>query len=95
MKVIKKGRPQKGWSKKYTCTGKGNNGGGCGAKLLVEAGDLFQTASHHYDGSSESYVTFKCPECGVLTDISDSDIPSGLVLPKKPPSDVKPRGMAG
>lgn len=85
MKVIKKGRFQKGWSKKYSCTGRGNGDGGCGAKLLVEADDLFQTSSSHYDGSNEYYVTFKCPECGVLTDIPDSDPPGDVIsrLPKK------------
>jgi len=80
MKVIKKGQPQKGWAKKFTCTGNGNNGGGCKARLLVEE-DLFQTHSSHYDGSSETYVTFKCAECGVLTDIED--YPSSRALPSK------------
>lgn len=75
MKVLKKGTGQKGWSIKKTCTGGGNQGGGCGAQLLVEQGDLFQTAHHHYDGSSEYYTTFKCPECGVLTDLSSRDNP--------------------
>jgi len=76
MKVIKKGRPQKGWAKELTCTGSGNNGGGCRAKLLVEHGDLYKTASHHYDGSSEYYTTFTCPECGVMTDIERYDGPT-------------------
>lgn len=71
MKVLKKGRSQKGWAKEYECSGKGNGGGGCGAWLLVEAADVFFTASHHYDGSSESYITFECPDCHVLTDIND------------------------
>jgi hypothetical protein len=70
MKVLKKGRPQKGWAKECSCSGNGNGGGGCGAKLLVDESDLFRTGSHSYDGSSEYYVTFKCPECGVLTDIT-------------------------
>ena len=72
MKVIKKGRPQKGWAKECVCTGAGNGGGGCGATLLVEKGDLFQTAHHSYDGSSDYYVTFACAACGVLTDLKDS-----------------------
>ena len=76
MKVIKKGREQKGWAKTFTCTGSGNNGGGCRAKLLVEHGDLFITGSHHYDGSSDYYTTFKCPECGVMTDIENYDGPA-------------------
>ena len=70
MKVIKKGRPQKGWAKECTCTGSGNGGGGCGAVLLVEEDDLFRTGRHYYDGTSDSYVTFACGECGVLTDIN-------------------------
>jgi hypothetical protein len=72
MKVIKKGRPQKGWSNEHSCTGAGNQGGGCQALLLVDEKDLFVTRSHLYDGSSEIYITFKCPECGVLTDIKDA-----------------------
>lgn len=73
MKVLKKGRPQVGWSRKLICTGKGNNGGGCGAKLLVEKDDLVRTGRHPYDGSHEYYVTFVCPECKVMT-----DLPSGV-----------------
>ena len=82
MKVLKKGRPQKGWSSEFSCTGKGNGNGGCGAKLLVSEYDLYRTASSHYDGSTDSYITFKCPCCTVLTDIDDypaghhGDIPS-------------------
>ncbi len=71
MKTIKKGRQQKGWSKEYTCTGAGNGNGGCGAVLLVEEEDFFQTARHCYDGSSDYYVTFECQECTVWTDVKD------------------------
>lgn len=67
----------------YICTGAGNGGGGCGAKLLVEASDLYKTASSHYDGSTDHYTTFKCPECSVETDISDSSAPLHLDLPTK------------
>ncbi|HTK05295.1 MAG TPA: hypothetical protein VL500_06925 [Candidatus Eisenbacteria bacterium] len=45
MKVIKKGSGAKGWSKRFKCTGSGNGGGGCGATLLVEHGDLLRTGS--------------------------------------------------
>lgn len=69
MKVLEKGREQKGWSKECKCTGNGNGGGGCGAKLLVEEADLYRTSHHSYDGSSEHYITFECCECGVETDI--------------------------
>lgn len=83
MKVIKPGRPQKGWACEKKCTGSGNGSGGCGAVLLVEEGDLFRTESHHYDGSSECYTTFRCPSCGVLTDIKD--VPSNVrVAPRDP-----------
>ena len=70
MKVLKEGREQRGWSKEADCTGAGNGNGGCGAKLLVEEGDLYETRSHHYDGSTEYYVTFRCSACGVETDMS-------------------------
>lgn len=68
MKVIKKGRAQKGWAKEYACTGSGNGGGGCGAKLLVEEGDLFMTMRNCLH-ETDYFVTFECSECGVLTDI--------------------------
>lgn len=70
MKVLEKGRPQKGWATQAKCTGKGNGGGGCGALLLVEQGDLFWTYSSHYNETDE-FVTFKCVECGVNTDLSN------------------------
>jgi len=72
MKVIKAGRKQNGWAKKCKCTGKGNDGGGCGAILLVEEGDLIRTGTHvNYADDHEYMVSFKCQQCGVLTDISD------------------------
>lgn len=69
MQILKPGRIQTGWSKEMVCSGYGNGGGGCGAQLLVEQDDVFGTESHHYDGSSEYYATFKCPCCYVWTDI--------------------------
>jgi hypothetical protein len=71
----------KGWAKKFKCTGEGNKGGGCGAVLLVEQDDIFYTYSNHYDGSSETYCTFQCPQCQVLTDLPRPDAYS---LPFKP-----------
>jgi len=68
MKLIKEGRKQKGWAKEYVCSGSGNKGGGCGATLLVEEGDLFQT----YRSNMGWYVTFECSQCSVQTDITDS-----------------------
>ena len=82
MKVLEKGRPQKGWAKEYECTGKGNKGGGCGAKLLVEQGDLFHTYSHARD-ETDTYTTFKCSECGVLTDIPSGDVPYNAGIPSQ------------
>lgn len=70
MKLIKKGRVQKGWSKEFTCTGNGNGGGGCSAILLVEQDDIFKTFRYLLDDTDE-FNTFKCLECGVLTDISE------------------------
>lgn len=83
MKVIKKGRPQKGWAKEYVCSGLGNGGGGCGAVLLVEEGDLFRTSHTSFDGSTEHFVTFQCCECGVRTDIKDA--PVGLHITRRNP----------
>ncbi len=85
MKVLKKGRPQKGWSKTLTCTGKGNKGGGCGANLLVEQDDIFRTFSHCRDETT-TYYTFKCPDCGVLTDIANSNGVGLHQFPFTPPS---------
>ncbi len=94
MKTLKKGRKQKGWTKECKCTGKGNGDGGCGATLLVEKGDLFRTESHARD-ETESYTTFWCKECGVLTDIvtpfREAELPyagdwfrsKGIPIPKR------------
>jgi hypothetical protein len=78
MKVIEKGRDQKGWSIEQVCTGNGNGGGGCGAKLLVERADLYGTARGYIDGSSDYFTTFKCTLCGVETDIPDSKVPGNI-----------------
>lgn len=80
MKVIKKGRPQRGWAKRLKCTGEGNNGGGCGAILLVEQVDLYQTSSSSM-GEVDYFATFCCSECGVET-----DVPKGTSLPVMPTS---------
>ncbi len=85
MKVLEKGTGQKGYSTKQTCTGYGNGGGGCKAKLLVEEGDLYRTESHARD-ETKRYVTFQCPECKVETDLKNP--PSHLMstLPYGKPS---------
>lgn len=81
MKLIKPGRLQKGWAKEFHCTGKGNNGGGCDAVLLVERDDLFQTHASYMGRDQDYFVTFRCCECGVLTDIHDTGI-SAIHLPQ-------------
>jgi|SaaInlStandDraft_4_1057021.scaffolds.fasta_scaffold00302_17 hypothetical protein len=78
MKVLEAGRKQKGWSHEFRCTGDGNDGGGCGALLLVEQGDLFTTASHARDETT-TYKTFRCSECGVNTDIENDESGKRLV----------------
>jgi hypothetical protein len=82
VKVLKSGNGQKEWSTKVTCTGEGNDGGGCGALLLVGRSDLYLTQSHARD-ETMSYVTFKCPECQVETDIEDGmqKVPYAIDLP--------------
>lgn len=80
METIKKG---KAWSKKVTCTGQGNGGGGCGAVLLIEKTDLYETSRECYGDSSPTYyTTFKCQECGVETDITVPDHVSRGLLKK-------------
>ncbi len=77
MKVLEKGNGAKSWSTVANCTGAGNRGGGCGAKLQVEATDLFRTTSNARDETTE-YTTFKCPECQVLTDLPEGKVPSDI-----------------
>ena len=83
MKIIKKGREQKGWSREIKCSGNGNGGGGCGSLLLVSEYDMYLMHSYHYDGSHEVYTTFMCPGCGVETDIGHRDTPSRSLPDKK------------
>ncbi len=52
----------------FECTGNGNGNGGCGASLLVQETDLFQTKSHARDETSY-YTTFQCPQCNTWTDV--------------------------
>lgn len=82
MKVLKPGRQQKGWSIEIKCSGSGNGNGGCGAFLLVEQDDLFQTSSSCRD-ETDYYTTFRCPQCGVLTDLPRGKVPDTVtsVLP--------------
>jgi hypothetical protein len=77
MRVIAKGRKQKGWSIEKNCTGYGNGLGGCGALLLVEQDDIYETRAS-YQGETDHCRTFKCPECGVETDFKDGEIPGAI-----------------
>lgn len=75
MKVLEKGP---GWSLECICTGSGNGDGGCGSKLLVEKDDIFLTSSSCYDGSTDYYYTFECPECHEKTDIEEIKVPRAI-----------------
>ncbi len=78
MKVIKVGVvDNQEWKKELICSGRGNGECGCGSTLLVDRGDLFRTefgikgkvrlitSESKYD----TYVTFRCPVCGINTDL--------------------------
>jgi len=88
VKVLEKGRDQKAWAKEALCTGHGNGNGGCGAKLLVEATDLYKTFRSCRD-ETETFTTFTCPICQVETDITVPwNIAKGL-QPKPKPGGVE------
>jgi hypothetical protein len=78
MKVIKSGDGKRTWGIEKACTGSGRNCG-CNAILLIEEDDLFFTYSSHYDGGTETYITFRCPECGEETDIDRSEVPDRII----------------
>lgn len=82
MKILEPGRQQQGWAIEAKCTGRGNGDGGCGAKLLVEQGDLFTTQSTARDETTH-YTTFRCAQCGVLTDLPEGKVPPHLGIPTK------------
>ena len=84
MKVLAKGSGAKGWSKEMKCSGNGNGGGGCGALLLVERNDLFTTSNSDMSGDTEYFTTFKCPECGVRTDLEGKDRPPSVIVSSLP-----------
>ncbi len=93
MKVIKPGDGRKGFGVEIRCSGSGNGGGGCHAQLLVEENDLFHTYSSAM-GDGTHYFTFKCPSCGVWTDIPNKRVSGWLQrklqeLPITKPSDTE------
>ena len=64
------------WSVEQVCTGKGNGNGGCNSKLLVEKDDVYLTSHTDFLGDTDYYYTFKCPVCGVETDIPSKEVPT-------------------
>lgn len=68
MKVLEKGTPRE-WSTEAVCTGEGNGGFGCGAKLLVERTDLYKTYKYSREDVTQ-FITFRCSECKKETDLS-------------------------
>jgi hypothetical protein len=77
MRVVKKSQNQKGWwSGTLTCTGKGYDKKGCGAKLVIsEQKNLVRDTRTASDGrSTEGFVYFVCPHCGVRTEANE-DVP--------------------
>ena len=77
MKVLQHGNPN-GWEIEWDCSGAGNGNGGCGALLLVAEDDIFVTANTDYAGDTDYYYTFKCPDCGRMTDIPAKKIPTAI-----------------
>lgn len=72
MRLISKGTPEE---IKVKCTGTGNGGGGCGATLAIEQKDIHRTCHEDYGGGTTYYATICCPECFILTDLSERRIP--------------------
>lgn len=70
MKILIEGT-KKEWGIEQICTGAGNGEkeGACGATLMVEQGDIFQTSHSDYGGGHETFYTFECPTCKTWTDI--------------------------
>lgn len=78
MKVLESGNPNGAWKKEIVCTGHGNGSDGCGAKLEINASDIFHTAHHDYGGGCDHFMTIECIQCRKWTDIKSSDVPSGV-----------------
>ena len=54
------------WAVQIMCTGKGNSDNGCGAVILVEESDLFNTTT-----VTTVQTSFHCTECKANTDIDN------------------------
>ena len=78
MKVIEEGAGDNPVVGKFRCTGIGNGGGGCKAKLEVNLSDLrrYQGTDMYGDPKPECF-TFRCPTCHTLTDIKREKHPKG------------------
>lgn len=74
MKIIEPGKHMSlEWEGAFHCTGKGNGGKGCDAKLEIQESDLFGTYSSSMGRDETRYITFMCPCCGALTDVASTD----------------------
>ena len=82
MEVIKKGNGKPlVWSKKFECTGAGDNSDKkpCHSLLRVKSTDItFRTLERAYNYPIE-VPGFVCPVCGCFTQISERIIPAGIV----------------
>lgn len=67
MKVLVKGREQKGWADEFSCPH-------CKAKLLVEESDLYYRKFQHFDDTTIVY-RYDCGHCGCPVDIDREDVP--------------------
>lgn len=78
MKILKPGKMgTEGWKIEHLCTGFGNGHKGCQALLEVEYNDLryYEGVAGESWGSRDPAICFKCPVCGSVTDIKESDYP--------------------
>lgn len=69
--VLEKGR---GFQAIVECTGKGNSGNGCGAKLGVNREDMRYFAGGGW-ADRDAAVVIRCPDCGSITDLKRSQWP--------------------
>lgn len=66
------------WKTQATCTGAGWDQEGktpCYSLWEVTAMDIRSRTHTDYDGSSETYYGFVCPDCGCFTELNTEDIP--------------------
>ncbi len=84
MKVLEDGKNPRSWTTKIVCSGNGNGGQGCGAKLLAEFDDFrhFPRQEFQWRIAPEAVVC-KCPQCGVLTDLTKDKWPPRMDLMRK------------